>query len=193
MIAKLKDESPPLICCFCGARTGNDPIWMKQAEVAGRKLSEAGFGIVYGGGTVGMMGRLADEVAVSGGRVVGVLPEFLKHQEAEGEARASTIFTQSMHERKNTMYQLASGFLAMPGGIGTFDELCETIAWLKIGIHDAPLYIWNIHHFFDPFIQLIDNLKHHGFLNDDDMTKVKIVDDIDTIVSSLKEAISIHK
>lgn len=176
-----------LVGCFCGAKSGNTDTWLREIDNIGKYISNAGCGIVYGGGTVGLMGRLANAVTSNGGEVIGVLPKVLIHQETENNFSSSTIITEDMHERKRIIYEKSDIFLVLPGGIGTFDEMCETIAWLKIGIHDKELYILNIDGFFNPFINLLEHLNNHGFINEGDLSKVHIITSIEQLPLQVQE------
>ncbi len=132
------------VAVFCGARPGNDPACRAAASALGRGLAEAGITLVYGGGRVGMMGALADAALAFGGKVIGVIPDFLTRQEIAHHGLTELIVTDSMHSRKQRMASLSDAFVALPGGLGTFDELIEIITWRQLGLHDKPVLICGV-------------------------------------------------
>jgi hypothetical protein len=141
------------LCVFCGANRGNHPAYIQAAHALGRTLAQRSIGLIYGGGTVGMMGELARAAADEGGRLVGVIPEALMDRERINHAPGELIVVQTMQERKAKMASLADGFIAMPGGFGTLDELFEVITWAQLGIHNKPIGLLNVLGFFDPLLQ----------------------------------------
>lgn len=152
------------ICIFCGASLGAQPVYATVAQALGRLLVERNIGLVYGGGSVGLMGEVARTVATSGGKVSGVIPAALKTKEIVGEAYGELITVTSMHERKATMARLADGFIALPGGFGTMDELFEAITWGQLGIHGKPIGLLNVAGYFTPILHWVDQAVSAGFV-----------------------------
>ncbi len=152
------------VCVFCGANAGQRSVYTKAAVALGQALGEHKLGLVYGGGSVGLMGIIARSAQDSGCRVVGVIPESLTTQELMGEKIGELIIVDSMHERKAIMASLADAFIAMPGGFGTLDELFEMITWGQLGIHAKPVGLLNVDNYYDPLLQLIDRSVDEGFI-----------------------------
>lgn len=149
---------------FCGSNPGRDPAYVAEAEAAGRVLAERGIGVVYGGGSVGLMGRVAAACMAAGGEVVGVIPEFLDAAEVAKRDITRLEVTASMHERKARMAELSDAFLALPGGIGTFEEAFETMTWTQLGVHDKPIALIDVNGFYAPAAALLDRAVADGFL-----------------------------
>ena len=157
------------ICVFCGSNAGNDARYRAEAEALGRLLAGRGIELVYGGGNVGLMGALADACLAADGTVIGVIPEALLGKEVAGrhvDHRALTRLevVDSMHTRKARMAELADGFIALPGGFGTFEEFCEILTWGQLGFHVKPMGLLNVAGFYDPLLALFDQAVHEGFL-----------------------------
>ena len=145
------------ICVYCGSSPGRSLIYQEAAIALGEELAQRGIGLVYGGGNVGLMGTLACAVANAGGQVTGIIPGSLLPKELVGETIGDQVLVGSMHERKAQMIALADGFIALPGGYGTLDELFETITWAQLGIHSKPIGLLNVAGYFDALIQWIDH------------------------------------
>ena len=157
------------ICVFCGSNAGHDARYRAEAEALGRLLAGRGIELVYGGGNVGLMGALADACLAADGTVIGVIPETLLGKEVAGrhvDHRALTRLevVDSMHTRKARMAELADGFIALPGGFGTFEEFCEILTWGQLGFHVKPMGLLNVAGFYDPLLALFDHAVHEGFL-----------------------------
>ena len=157
------------ICVFCGSNAGHDARYRAEAEALGRLLASRGIELVYGGGNVGLMGALADACLAAGGTVIGVIPEALLGKEVAGrhvDHRALTRLevVDSMHTRKAHMAELADGFIALPGGFGTFEEFCEILTWGQLGFHVKPMGLLNVGGFYDPLLALFDHAVREGFL-----------------------------
>jgi uncharacterized protein (TIGR00730 family) len=152
------------VCVFCGSSHGTRPAYAAAAREMGRVLAERGIGVVYGGGNVGLMGEVADAALAAGGEVTGVIPRSLMEREV-GHAGLTTLeVVETMHERKARMADLSDGFIALPGGFGTLDELCEVLTWSQLGIHAKPCAILNVDGYFDALIALFDHALREGFL-----------------------------
>jgi uncharacterized protein (TIGR00730 family) len=152
------------ICIFCGSSTGTRPEYAETARTMGRALVRRGIGLVYGGGCVGLMGIVADEVMGGGGEVVGVIPEALVTRELAHGDITQLIVVHSMHERKAKMAELSDAFIALPGGYGTFEEFCEILTWAQLGLHRKPCGILNVNDYYEPLLRLFDNAVAEGFL-----------------------------
>ena len=151
------------ICVFCGSSAGADPIFRSAATAFGSLLASEQIDLVYGAGSVGIMGTVADAVLKSGGRVTGVIPRFLATRELLHEGITSVIQTEDMHERKATMARLSDAFVALPGGLGTLEELFEVMTWGQLGLHTKPIGLLNVAGYFDPLVALIERAIHDGF------------------------------
>lgn len=151
------------LCVFCGSRFGDSPAYREAGERLGAEMARAGVGLVYGGGRVGIMGAVADAVLAGGGRVVGVIPGFLKRREVGHSGIQELVETASMHERKQRMFDLSDGFVVLPGGIGTLDELVEILSWRQLGLHDKPLVIVDVDGYWGRLQALFDAVVDHGF------------------------------
>jgi uncharacterized protein (TIGR00730 family) len=149
---------------FCGSSMGADPAYAEAARVTGRGLAERGIELVYGGGNNGLMGVLANAALAAGGRVTGVIPEFLMAKEVGHRGVTELVVVDSMHERKARMASMAEAFLALPGGCGTFDELFEIVTWAQLRLHAKPIGVLNINGFYDPLLALLDQALQEGFL-----------------------------
>lgn len=152
------------VCVFCGASSGGKDIYRLTAEALGRELVSRGIRLVYGAGSVGLMGSVARTVHERGGEVLGIIPEPLMTREMAGSAIGETVVVQTMHERKALMNDHCDAFIAMPGGFGTMDELFEAITWGQLGIHRKPIGLLNVNHYFDPVLQWIDLAVREGFV-----------------------------
>jgi uncharacterized protein (TIGR00730 family) len=152
------------LCVYCGSNRGTSPAFTEAATLLGRTLAARGIGIVYGGGHVGLMGVLADAALAEGGEVIGVIPTSLQEKELGHSGLTEMHVVGSMHERKQMMADLSDGFIAMPGGIGTLEELFETFTWLQLGFHDKPVALLNVGGFYDKLIEFVHQLTRDGFL-----------------------------
>lgn len=152
------------ICVYCGSNPGGSSVFTDAAVTLGRTLASRGIGVVYGGGHVGLMGVLADAALEAGGEVIGVIPTALQEKELGHPLLTQLHVVASMHERKQMMADLSDGFIAMPGGIGTLEELFETFTWLQLGFHQKPVALLNIGGFYDKLIEFVHQLTHDGFL-----------------------------
>ncbi|MCI4592577.1 TIGR00730 family Rossman fold protein [Sphingobium sp. BYY-5] len=152
------------ICVYLGSSPGNSPIYREAAERVGNLLAERGIGLVYGGGTVGLMGVIADTVCAAGGEVIGVIPEALRAREHDHPGITQLHVVKTMHERKAMMAKFADGFLCLPGGIGTLEEIFEAWCWSQLGYHEKPCGLLNVNGFYTPMSTFIDSVVAEGFL-----------------------------
>src|SRR5438105_3476653 len=173
------------VCVFCGSRTGKRPEHAEQARRLGTALVERGLGIVFGAGHVGLMGVLADTVLAAGGEAVGVIPQGLVDRELAHGRLTELRVVASMHDRKALMANLADGFLALPGGYGTLDELFEILTWSQLGIHAKPVGMLNVGGFFDPLLAWIDRAVEEGFLRAQHRGLLVVNDDPEALLDVL--------
>lgn len=152
------------ICVFCGSSAGHNPIFAEQAKAMGQAIATNNLRLIYGGGNVGLMGIIADEVMHHNGEVTGVIPHFLFDWEVGHTGLTELIKVESMHERKKMMSELADGFIAMPGGFGTLEELGEIVTWVQLSIIQKPVGILNVNGFYDQLIAQFDTMVAQGFL-----------------------------
>lgn len=157
------------VCVYCGSSPGDDPSFVEAANELGTLLAAADIRLVYGGGDLGLMGAVAHGVLAGGGKVIGVIPEFLLSKEQpEGAERlksAEMVTVPDMHTRKQMMFEQADAFIALPGGIGTLEELIEMLTWAQLARHTKPIAVLNTKGFWDPLIELIDHMESAGFLH----------------------------
>jgi uncharacterized protein (TIGR00730 family) len=152
------------VCVFCGSSTPPDPRYRDAARALGTLLAERGIGLVYGGGSLGLMGELADAALASGGQVTGVIPVGLFSREIGHTGLSELRKVGSMHERKQLMYDLSDAFIAMPGGLGTLEELAEVATWSQLGLHSKPIALLDVDAFWEPLVTLLDRMVAVGLL-----------------------------
>ena len=152
------------ICVFCGSSMGFHPIYKKSAIDLGKRIADEKIKLIYGGGSVGLMGVLADTVMEYGGEVVGIIPRFLYEKEVGHDGVNELIIVDSMHERKQKMAELSHAFIAMPGGIGTMEELFEIFTWSQLALIKKPVALFNVNHFFDDIMNFLSKMVKNGFL-----------------------------
>jgi uncharacterized protein (TIGR00730 family) len=177
------------ICVYCGSSAGTVPAFMDAARQFGRILAENGIRLVYGGGSVGLMGALADAALDHGGAITGVIPDFLVNREHLLLRAQEQIVTRDMHERKRIMFERADAFVALPGGIGTLEELVEQLTWAQLGRHTKPVLILNIEGFWDPLCALIEHMKELGFIRAPYAVNYLVADRVEEILPTLAAAI----
>ena len=153
------------LCVFCGSSPGHDPAYGAAAAQLGRVLAERGIGLVYGGGRVGLMGKLADAALAAGGEVIGVIPQALVEREVGHRGLTQLRVVDSMHARKALMGELAEGFIALPGGVGTLEELFEVWSWATLGLHRKPCGLLDVGRFFAPLVEFLDRQVKAGFIH----------------------------
>jgi uncharacterized protein (TIGR00730 family) len=169
------------VCVYCGSGPGTNPRFVEAATALGKALAENGVGLVYGGGSVGLMGAVAKSVLDHGGRVTGIIPEFLTTRENALARVQEMIVTPDMHERKRLMFERSDAFIALPGGIGTLEELVEQLTWQQLGRHTKPVLLANIDGFWEPLLALITHMRATEFIRPNlaiDILKAERVEDI---------------
>jgi uncharacterized protein (TIGR00730 family) len=157
--------SPPRkLCVYCGSGNGRNPAYVDAARTLGKAMADAEIGLVYGGGSLGLMGEVARSVLANGGHVTGVIPEFLANRERMLTDVNELIVTADMHERKMTMFARSTGFVALPGGLGTLEELAEISTWAQLGQHYKPIVLCNIEGYWDPLVTLFEHMRTEKFI-----------------------------
>jgi len=154
------------ICVFCGSSTGFHPIYKKTAYDLGRHIAEENLCLIYGGGSIGLMGVLANAVLEHGGKAIGIIPRFLYEKEVGHDGVSELIIVDSMHERKQKMAELSQGFIAMPGGIGTMEELFEIFTWAQLALIKKPVALLNVNNFYDDVIHFLNKMVREGFIKE---------------------------
>lgn len=174
------------ICVFCGSSFGNDPLFKEEASRLGRMMAADDKTLVYGGGNVGLMGAIADAVMNAGGRVIGVIPDFLMRKEVGHLGLTELVVVRSMHERKQKMAELADAFVAMPGGFGTLEEVAEILTWVQLGIIKKPVALFNMNGFYDLLLAQLDTMVKQGFLKPQNRKLLLNVEQADQIIPTLE-------
>jgi uncharacterized protein (TIGR00730 family) len=176
------------ICVYCGSSPGTDPAFVSTAQSFGKILAKNGVRLVYGGGSIGLMGAVAEAVLEHGGDALGIIPEFLTRKERPRQLAQKTIITRDMHERKQKMFDNADAFVALPGGIGTLEELVEQMTWAQLGRHKKPILVANINGYWDPFLTLIDHMRTQQFLPAAPRVDCLVANRVEEILPKLQQA-----
>ncbi|ESZ24217.1 MULTISPECIES: TIGR00730 family Rossman fold protein [unclassified Mesorhizobium] len=179
------------VCVYCGSSPGRDEIYIKAGNLLGRSIAKAGMRLVYGGGTKGIMGAVAEGALRAGGKVTGIIPRFLINREATETALDrldELLITDNMHERKHKMFEKSDAFVALPGGIGTVEEIVEVMTWAQLGHHRKPIVFGNVGGFWDPMLTLLDHMAAEGFIHTAQRVKPLVVDDPEAIVAAIMVA-----
>ncbi|MET3520450.1 TIGR00730 family Rossman fold protein [Mesorhizobium abyssinicae] len=179
------------VCVYCGSSPGRDATYVKAGHLLGRSLAKSGLRLVYGGGTKGIMGAVAEGALKAGGKVTGIIPRFLINREATETALDrldELVITDNMHERKHRMFEKSDAFVALPGGIGTVEEIVEIMTWGQLGHHRKPIVFANIKGFWDPMLALLDHMSAEGFIHTAHRVKPLVVEDPEAIVAAIMVA-----
>ena len=176
------------ICVYCGSGPGTNPAFVHAAREFGRILAENKIRLVYGGGSVGLMGALAMSVVDHGGIVTGIIPDFLTEREFMFQGAQEMIVTRDMHERKKLMFERADAFVALPGGIGTLEEMVEQMTWAQLGRHKKPILLANIESFWEPLCALIEHMRTMQFIRAGLTINLLVADRVEDILPKLQEA-----
>ena len=179
---------PRSLCVYCGSSGAVDPRHLRAAAELGGLAAERGVEIVFGGGHVGLMGALADGALAAGGRVVGVIPEHLQSRELGHREVSELIVVDSMHTRKRRMFELSDAFCALPGGLGTLDEIFEIVTWRQLDLHDKPVVLVNLEGFWTPLLKLIDHQTAAGYLRARDSGLFSVVDEVAAVFDAITGA-----
>jgi uncharacterized protein (TIGR00730 family) len=174
------------ICVFCGSSPGNDPAYADAARSVGQGLAENDCRLVYGGGRAGLMGVVADAVLAAGGKVTGVIPRALVDQEIAHAGLTQLLVVETMHERKAKMAELADGFIALPGGVGTLEEIFEQWGWARLGIHQKPCGFLDVNGFFEPIRAMADQMARAGFMRREHIDIITFASDLEQMLSAFR-------
>jgi len=176
------------VCVYCGSGPGTDPQFMEAASALGKAFAEHGIGLVYGGGSIGLMGAVANGVLDNGGKVTGIIPDFLTARENALSRVQELIVTKNMHERKQLMFEHSDAFVALPGGIGTLEELVEQMTWAQLGRHTKPILLANIANFWEPLLSLLAHMRQKEFIRQGLAVNFLTANRVEDIVPKLKAA-----
>jgi uncharacterized protein (TIGR00730 family) len=177
------------ICVYCGSGSGTNPAFTDAARKLGTAMAKNGLGLVYGGGAVGLMGAVAKAVKDNGGHVTGIIPEFLMSRERAAMGIDDLVVTRDMHERKRLMFERADAFVALPGGVGTLEELVEQLTWVQLGRHQKPVVLANIEGFWDPLCVLLDHMRSLQFIRADISVDPLVVERVEDVLPVISEAL----
>ncbi|APO74131.1 LOG family protein [Rhizobium etli 8C-3] len=186
----MSDQSHSIqsICVYCGSRPGRDTAYMAAGRSLGKEIAEYGLRLVYGGGTKGIMGAVASGVLSNGGQVTGIIPEFLIDMEATRHSLGQLnelIVTPDMHARKHLMFERSDAFVALPGGIGTLEEIVEIMTWAQLARHEKPMVFANIKGFWDPMMELMKHMTDEGFVHTAHRVQPLVIDDVSGIIPAI--------
>ncbi|MGV2098530.1 LOG family protein [Rhizobium sp. 21-4511-3d] len=176
------------ICVYCGSRPGRDAAYMTAGRTLGKEIAEYGLRLIYGGGTKGIMGAVASGVLSAGGQVTGIIPEFLIDMEATRHSLGQLnelIVTPDMHTRKHMMFERSDAFVALPGGIGTLEEIVEIMTWAQLARHEKPMVFANINGFWDPMMELMKHMTEEGFIHTAHRVQPLVIDDVSGIIPAI--------
>jgi uncharacterized protein (TIGR00730 family) len=176
------------VCVYCGSSPGSDPVFVETARRLGQNLAAAGIGLVYGGGNNGLMGVVARSTLEHGGHVTGIIPDFLKQKEAMLQDAQEAIVVPDMHTRKRLMFEKADAFVALPGGVGTLEELVEQLTWVQLGRHQKPVLIADIDGFWRPLLSLMAHMRDKGFIPTRLEVRYLVAEKVDDIIPMLETA-----
>ncbi|MFO1148911.1 MAG: TIGR00730 family Rossman fold protein [Alsobacter sp.] len=178
------------ICVYCGSGFGTDPAFVEAARRLGRDMARAGVSLVYGGGNVGLMGTIARAVLDEGGHVTGIIPEFLKARELMIADAQELVVVPDMHTRKRLMFEKADAFVALPGGVGTLEELIEQMTWAQLGQHNKPILLANVADFWRPLLDLLVHMRDAGFIRTGFEVNYLVADTVEEVVPMLQDALA---
>ncbi len=179
------------ICVYCGSSPGRSDIYINAGHTLGASIAAAGLTLVYGGGSKGIMGAVAEGARRGGGKVTGIIPRFLINKEAAESALGrldDLIVTEDMHQRKHTMFEKSDAFVALPGGIGTVEEIVEVMTWAQLGHHRKPMVFVNVGGFWNPILAMLDHMRAEGFIHTGHLVRPLVVDDAAGVVAAIMVA-----
>ncbi|EFA84144.1 Conserved hypothetical protein [Heterostelium album PN500] len=174
------------ICVFCGSRPGDSEVFTEVTKKLGEEMNRRKYGLVYGGGNVGLMGTISETIHNGGGRVQGIIPHGLAPKEISGTSMGEVVYVEDMHSRKKIMYERSDAFIALPGGIGTFEELFETLTWIQLGIHSKPVGILNIDGYYTHLQALLETSAKRGFIDQKFINSIVFSDDPIDLLNKLE-------
>jgi uncharacterized protein (TIGR00730 family) len=181
------EQSPKSLCVFCGAQNAVPEKHLDMGEVFGKAMVEKSYTLVYGAGDCGVMGKVANSVLGNGGSVVGVFPVGLREIESEHQSLSEIILVNTMHERKQVMFDRSDAIIVLPGGFGTMDEFFEVLTWKQIRFHNKPIVVFNHEGYWDPLLKLMDNIVDTGFAAKVSATLYKVVDNIEDVFTAIHD------
>ena len=176
------------VCVYCGSSPGTDPAFVEAARKLGKMLAENGVRLIYGGGSVGLMGAVAEAVLEHGGDATGIIPEFLTKKERPRRLAQELVITHDMHERKRTMFERADAFVALPGGVGTLEEIVEQLTWAQLGRHKKPILFANINGYWNPLLALLAHMREQEFVPEALRINFLVADRVEDILPKLRDA-----
>jgi uncharacterized protein (TIGR00730 family) len=176
------------VCVYCGSSSNVEDIYKQQAVQLGKLIAAEEWGVVYGGGRVGLMGLVADSALENGGKVIGVIPEHIQAREIEHNDLTELHIVDTMHVRKQMMVDRAQAFVILPGGLGTLDEFFELVTWKQLGLHDKPIVVVNVQEYWSKMIDGIKHIAKSGFMRETDLNLFSVVGDVADVPKALKEA-----
>ncbi len=176
------------VCVYCGSSSRVDQVYKDGAAKLGQDIASEGWGVVYGGGRVGLMGIVADSALEKGATVIGIIPEHIQEREVEHNELTELVVVQDMHTRKKMMVDRSQAFVILPGGLGTLDEFFELVTWKQLGLHDKPIVVVNAEGYWTKLLETIDNIASVGFMREEDKDLFVVVDRIDEITDAIKNA-----
>jgi len=178
------------VCVYCGSSFGSDASHEAAATRLGQLIAESGLRLVYGGGSVGLMGTVANAALEAGGKVTGIIPRFLEKREVMLKSLEDLVITDDMHERKHLMFQRSDAFIALPGGIGTLEEAVEMMTWAQLGQHRKPVALANINGFWSPLLELLDHMRAQGYIRPDTEVPYLVARNVDDILPMLRRSVA---
>jgi uncharacterized protein (TIGR00730 family) len=189
-LGRMNKEVTPIrsVCVYCGSQPGRDAAHIQAGRILGKSIADHGLELVYGGGTRGIMGAVANGVLSASGHVTGIIPEFLMDKEATRHSLGQLnelIVTADMHERKHKMFERADAFVALPGGIGTLEEIVEIMTWAQLGRHRKPMVFGNINGFWTPMLELLQHMREQGFVHTAHLVQPLVIDRAEDIVPTI--------
>ncbi|MFN4008805.1 MAG: TIGR00730 family Rossman fold protein [Pannonibacter sp.] len=178
------------VCVYCGSSNGRNPVYIEAARQFGTALAVAGVNCVYGGGSIGLMGTVAHSTLEADGHVTGIIPQFLEKREVMLREVTDLIVTDDMHERKRLMFEKSDAFVALPGGIGTLEEVVEMMTWAQLGQHRKPILLANIDSFWSPLLELMDHMRTEAFIRPETEVPYLVAERIEDILPMLESAVA---
>ena len=173
------------VCVFCGSSPGNNPVYIKTARKLANAIINKNYGVVYGGGAIGLMGVIAKTISDANGEIIGVIPKNLLDRDVAYTKLEDLRIVDTMHERKEMMHNLSDGFIALPGGFGTFEEIFEAITWAQLGLHKKPCGILNINHYFDRLVDFLNVAVEQGFIHNKCMDLILVDNDPQALLNKM--------
>ena len=176
------------VCVYCGSSSNVDDAYKEAATALGKDMATQGWGVVYGGGRVGLMGLVADSTLEAGGKVVGIIPSHIQEREVQHEDLTELHVVDTMHVRKQMMVDRSQAFVILPGGLGTLDELFELLTWKQLGLHDKPIVIVNMNGYWNEMLKLVRHIASQGFMRENDLNLFVEVKDVQQVAEAIKNA-----